>query len=51
MDFDHVGEKTSEVSALVRTRGTKRLLEEIEQCELVCANCHRERTFKRTLTE
>jgi hypothetical protein len=23
----------------------KRILEEIEKCELVCANCHRERTF------
>jgi hypothetical protein len=42
MDFDHVGEKRSEVSSFVRTRSTKTLLEEIRRCVLVCANCHRE---------
>jgi len=49
MDFDHVsGKKLANVSILVRRRVTlSRLLEEIRKCEVVCANCHRERTFQR----
>ena len=46
MDFDHVGEKTAEVSALT-TYGAARLLREIANCEVVCANCHRARTWLR----
>lgn len=47
MDFDHVrGEKVMNISAMV-TRGfsVKKLLEEIDKCDVVCANCHRLRTF------
>ena len=47
MDFDHVADKTGEVGRLVSTYGTGRLLAEIERCEVVCANCHRIRTFGR----
>lgn len=49
MDFDHMrGEKVAEVSALVGSRGSlKRILAEIEKCDLVCANCHRLRTARR----
>lgn len=44
MDFDHVrGRKVADVSALMRA-GTGRLLAEIAKCDLVCANCHRQRT-------
>lgn len=47
MDFDHrPGEvKTANISAC-KTRSVKRLLEEIAKCDLVCANCHRLRTFR-----
>jgi hypothetical protein len=39
--------KLADVSDL-RTRTSKRrVLEEIEKCELVCANCHAVRTFLR----
>lgn len=47
MQFDHVsGEKKFSI-------GTKRaskakLLEEAAKCEIVCANCHMERTYGRT---
>jgi hypothetical protein len=51
MDFDHVAEKTGEVGRLVSTYGTDRLLAEIERCEVVCANCHRIRTFERMSVE
>ena len=47
MDFDHVGEKTGEVSKYVYTSGTATLLAEIERCDVVCANCHRIRTYER----
>lgn len=45
MDWDHVGKKNKNVS---RIRNLKEFLEEIELCELVCANCHRIRTSRRS---
>jgi hypothetical protein len=52
MDFDHrEGEtKSCNVSALIfSTRwSVRRLQEEIAKCDVVCANCHRERTYQRT---
>ena len=48
MDFDHVrGEKLGLISEIARTSGTDQLEAEIEKCEVVCANCHRERSFRR----
>lgn len=47
MEFDHVkGVKRMNVGNLV-TGGysEKSIIEEIEKCDLVCANCHRMRTF------
>jgi hypothetical protein len=48
MDFDHVkGNKDKAVSVMVGQKVSKnRILKEIEKCELVCANCHRLRTYK-----
>ena len=45
MEFDHLNplEKKGCVSELANS-GIKMMLAEIEKCELVCANCHRERT-------
>lgn len=47
MDFDHLDGNTKyqNVSALINSKG--KLLEEIKKCEIVCSNCHRERTFNR----
>jgi len=49
MDFDHVrGTKKATVSELVRNSSSwDQIQEEIDKCDLVCSNCHRERTFKR----
>lgn len=49
MEFDHVrGEKLANVADLVKDSvSLKRLQEEIDKCEVVCANCHRERTWQR----
>ena len=49
MDFDHREgeEKTAHVAMLVNMLSINRLLNEIAKCDLVCANCHRVRTYKR----
>jgi DNA-directed RNA polymerase subunit M/transcription elongation factor TFIIS len=49
IDFDHIsGKKTTHVSEMVRQGSARwRIFSEIAKCEIVCANCHRERTFTR----
>jgi hypothetical protein len=48
MDFDHRDPslKLSNVSSLINMGNKQKLLEEIAKCDLVCANCHRIRTYK-----
>lgn len=47
MDFDHVrGEKQFNIGTNVN-RGYKVVADEIAKCDVVCANCHREREHKR----
>lgn len=49
MDFDHLDASTKKglVSKLKNTRSINALVAEIPKCEVVCANCHRERTHNR----
>lgn len=49
MDFDHVrGRKRDIISRMVVQPATLwDLLVEIAKCDVVCANCHRERTYRR----
>jgi hypothetical protein len=50
MDFDHLDGKTKigNVATMIRqARPLAAILEEISKCELVCANCHRNRTYQR----
>ena len=49
MHWDHIGnDKEENVSVMVlRGLGRKKILAEIAKCELVCANCHAVRTYKR----
>lgn len=50
MQFDHVrGVKVGDISRLVANRQLKKALEEIKKCDLVCANCHADRTYKRII--
>lgn len=47
LQFDHVrGVKKFDISEGL-THAIKNILQEIEKCELVCANCHAIRTFRR----
>lgn len=49
MDFDHLFEKTHLISTLVKGASSMDTLnKELAKCELVCANCHRHRTYKRS---
>lgn len=45
MDFDHrdPSKKVAAVAVLMRS-GWNKLKEEIAKCDVVCSNCHRERT-------
>lgn len=49
-DFDHVrGKKRKNVGAMVNGHNfsVEKIIEEIAKCDVVCSNCHRERTFSR----
>jgi len=52
MQFDHVaGEKRGAVANLVREGvSIQTLQDEIDKCELVCSNCHTERTHSRRVS-
>lgn len=49
MDFDHRENKEFGICKALRRQGIgwKRLQKEIVKCDLVCANCHRNRTHNR----
>lgn len=55
LDFDHLPAcgKTANVSRLLNSRGLHRqakiraIWDEVQRCEVVCANCHRIRTARR----
>lgn len=49
LDFDHIGtDKLYDVGRMLHNRTAwDRVLAEIAKCEVVCANCHRIRTYER----
>jgi hypothetical protein len=47
LEFDHLRDKSFEITAKLITYRWQRILDEIEKCEVVCANCHRRRTAER----
>ncbi|MEA2682454.1 MAG: hypothetical protein QOK05_782 [Chloroflexota bacterium] len=50
MEFDHrESDKLFNVSTNLRGRSRAMLLAEVAKCEVVCANCHRDRSFRRIL--
>ncbi len=47
LEFDHLRDKPFAVGAGLPYRGWQSILDEIDKCEVVCANCHRRRTAQR----
>lgn len=50
MDFDHLESSTKVIdvcSMVNRAYSIENIQKEIDKCELVCANCHRARTYRR----
>lgn len=48
LQFDHVhGEKIDQLSNMIKYYPMEDIFDEIEKCEIVCANCHAERTYRR----
>lgn len=50
MDFDHLPKYEKKYNVGTLSSYSVRVIdEEVKKCEVVCANCHRERTHKRRL--
>jgi hypothetical protein len=47
LEFDHVAEKSFQITAAITYRSWADILVEIAKCDVVCANCHRRRTAER----
>jgi hypothetical protein len=47
LEFDHLRDKRFEVTNQFASRNWQEILDEIDKCEVVCANCHRRRTAGR----
>jgi hypothetical protein len=45
MDLDHVRGEKKFILSQAYSYSTKAVLEEIAKCDVICANCHRVRTF------
>lgn len=48
MDFDHLENKLGGINFFASTGRIGALKKEIKKCEVVCANCHRIRTYQRS---
>jgi 5-methylcytosine-specific restriction endonuclease McrA len=51
MQFDHLNDKKYPISKLVNSNNMKKLELELAKCEVVCANCHAERTHQRGVAQ
>lgn len=48
MQFDHINlDKNDTVSNIMRSGAVQKMLDEMAKCEIVCSNCHAERTHQR----
>ena len=51
MDYDHLRDKRLNLSHMCgRAYSLDAIKDEIAKCDLVCSNCHRERTYLRTIS-
>ena len=52
LDFHHLDPKEKEgaISTMINTSSRKKILEEIDKCEILCSNCHRDLHYQERLT-
>ncbi len=50
LEFDHLpgNKKSMDIAVMVCSRSIDSVMKEIAKCDILCANCHRIRTWKRT---
>jgi hypothetical protein len=46
LEFDHLGNKRFGIAKGLRDRNWQAVRDEIDKCDVVCANCHRRRTAR-----
>lgn len=52
LDFDHLRDKKYNISRMIHDGFSwRQIKKEIEKCEIVCANCHRIRTYQRLTSQ
>ena len=52
LEFDHLDNKKFNIGKYQNnTVSLRRVKEEIKKCEVVCSNCHKNRTFQRRLKD
>ena len=48
LDFDHVyGKKVANIGQMLNYFSIEDIMKEVAKCDVVCSNCHRERTYQR----
>jgi protein-arginine kinase activator protein McsA len=51
LDFDHLRDKEFGISRAIQMgKSLDKIVKEIEKCEIVCSNCHRQRTHDRQMS-
>lgn len=52
LDFDHLRDKSFQIGGKgIKDYSIDKIKEEIAKCEIVCANCHRHRTYMRSINK
>jgi predicted transcriptional regulator len=52
MEFDHLGDKSFTIGDACREGRTLEVIKaEVAKCEIVCANCHKNRTYMRAMRD
>jgi hypothetical protein len=48
LDFDHAyGKKVANIGQMIDYFSIEDIMKEVSKCDIVCSNCHRERTYQR----